>query len=212
MCARDPSKTNSSGQSKSNEILYSLINLSSIPACVRDDSGNFVVYNRAFYELISPHALSASQWFSLISTDYQAKIRMSELRSCADNSATLFINNSPVIDGCDQITFEKIQVGYSGYIVWRLFYSYERLPNFGRFSFLLNVDSRDVYVFSLFFSGFSHDFISKSMNISIRTSKAIIKKVYDLLDLKNKDDVIRVIYMENIFRIIQRNTEILVCE
>ena len=212
MCARDRSETNSSGQSKSNEILYSLINSSSVPTCVRDSGGNFVVYNSAFYELISPYALNASEWFSLISTNHQAKICMCEIRSYAGNSATLFINNSPVINGFDQITFEKIDIDCTCYIVWKLFYSYGKLPSYGRFSFLLNFNNRDVCVFSLFFSGFSHDFISKRMNISIRTSKSIIKKVYDILDLNNKDDVISVIYMEDIFRMVNNNTSILVCK
>jgi len=212
MCARDRNKTNSSGQSKSNEILYSLINSSSVPTCVRDDSGNFVLYNNAFYELIIPCAFNASEWFSSIPTSYQIKIRMCELQSYADSSATLFINKSPLIDDFDQVTFEKININCTCYIVWRLFNSFEKFPFFGRFNFLIKFNNRDLCVFSLFFSGFSHDFISKRMNISIRTSKAIIKKVYDSLGLKNKDDVIKIIYLENIFRVVNKNTLKSVCE
>ncbi|MCP9269136.1 hypothetical protein M5U04_13830 [Xenorhabdus sp. XENO-1] len=206
MCENDRKPVSSVDQSYI-PVLRDAIDFYECPVCVRNESCDFALNNLRFNSVISSQ-FSPDEWFSELSTDLKLLMRKSEINVLSHPEKSSILKNVLINDFRWMILIDAIWIDDKKYTMWKFLregsvlerdFKYPLNSCFDipeRFIFCKKMNGTEWNVFCLYFSGFGHFYISKRMNISVRTSKSIIKRVYEYMEFtsENKDDVIHYLY------------------
>ena len=202
MSARDLMRSSDSSQSQQEATRFKIFDNSEIPICIRNSSGVFVYSNHNFSNVIKGCEYDSAYWFEKLPLEIKCLLLESEVEALANADVAMI--KSVIIEGSFYwcVLFQVIYINSEIFIAWSFlkdvvfsslnskYISYVA----GDVNYLKNpalVLEPGVYQsFCLFFSGFSHEFISKLLCVTSGTSKNRISKSYSIMGVDNKDDMI----------------------
>ena len=202
MSARDLMRSSDSSQSQQEATRFRIFDNSEIPICIRNSSGVFVYSNHNFSNVIKGCEYDSAYWFEKLPLEIKCLLLESEVEALANADVAMI--KSVIIEGSFYwcVLFQVIYINSEIFIAWSFlkdvvfsslnskYISYVA----GDVNYLKNpalVLEPGVYQsFCLFFSGFSHEFISKLLCVTSGTSKNRISKSYSIMGVDNKDDMI----------------------
>lgn len=207
MSATDRNHSQSSSQSESKLGHFKSFDFIQSPVCIRDAHGNFVYFNDKFKESIKGTQFSCERWFSLLPVELQYGFVSNELTAFNDRNIAATIEVIIEMHYHWYVLFESFTLNSQMYVVWRFFnkiMSSKVSANDGLKKIALGKNAIDpmavlepgyLQVFCLYFSGFSHEFISTVLGITTTTSKKRVSKIYSRFGVFNRDDMI--VYMHS---------------
>ena len=202
MSARDLMRSSDSSQSQQEATRFKIFDNSEIPICIRNSSGVFVYSNHNFSNVIKGCEYDSAYWFEKLPLEIKCLLLASEVEALANADVAMI--KSVIIEGSFYwcVLFQVIYINSEIFIAWSFlkdvvfsslnskYISYVA----GDVNYLKNpalVLEPGVYQsFCLFFSGFSHEFISKLLCVTSGTSKNRISKSYSIMGVDNKDDML----------------------
>ncbi|WP_336819720.1 MULTISPECIES: hypothetical protein [unclassified Cedecea] len=202
MSARDLMRSSDSSQSQQEATGFKIFDNSEIPICIRNSSGVFVYSNHNFSNVIKGCEYDSAFWFEKLPLEIKCLLLESEVEALANADVAMI--KSVIIEGSFYwcVLFQVIYINSEIFIAWSFLKDvvFSSLNSkcisyvAGDVSYLKNpalVLEPGVYQsFCLFFSGFSHEFISKLLCVTSGTSKNRISKSYSIMGVDNKDDMI----------------------
>ena len=202
MSARDLMRSSDSSQSQQEATRFKIFDNSEVPICIRNSSGVFVYSNHNFSNVIKGCEYDSAYWFEKLPLEIKCLLLESEVEALANADVAMI--KSVIIEGSFYwcVLFQVIHINSEIFIAWSFlkdvvfsslnskYISYVA----GDVNYLKNpalVLEPGVYQsFCLFFSGFSHEFISKLLCVTSGTSKNRISKSYSIMGVDNKDDML----------------------
>lgn len=202
MSARDLMRSSDSSQSQQEATRFKIFDNSEIPICIRNSSGVFVYSNHNFSNVIKGCEYDSAYWFEKLPLEIKCLLLESEVEALANADVAMI--KSVIIEGSFYwcVLFQVIYINSEIFIAWSFLKDvvFSSLNSkyisivAGDVNYLKNpalVLEPGVYQsFCLFFSGFSHEFISKLLCVTSGTSKNRISKSYSIMGVDNKDDMI----------------------
>ena len=202
MSARDLMRSSDSSQSQQEATRFKIFDNSEIPICIRNSSGVFVYSNHNFSNVIKGCEYDSAYWFEKLPLEIKCLLLASEVEALANADVAMI--KSVIIEGSFYwcVLFQVIHINSEIFIAWSFLKDvvFSSLNSkcisyaAGDVNYLKNpalVLEPGVYQsFCLFFSGFSHEFISKLLCVTSGTSKNRISKSYSIMGVDNKDDML----------------------
>lgn len=202
MSARDSMRSSDSSQSQQEATRFKIFDNSEVPICIRNSSGVFVYSNHNFSNVIKGCEYDSAYWFEKLPLEIKCLLLASEVEALANADVAMI--KSVIIEGSFYwcVLFQVIHINSEIFIAWSFLKDvvFSSLNSkcisyaAGDVNYLKNpalVLEPGVYQsFCLFFSGFSHEFISKLLCVTSGTSKNRISKSYSIMGVDNKDDML----------------------
>ena len=202
MSARDLMRSSDSSQSQQEATRFKIFDNSEVPICIRNSSGVFVYSNHNFSNVIKGCEYDSAYWFEKLPLEIKCLLLASEVEALANADVAMI--KSVIIEGAFYwcVLFQVIHINSEIFIAWSFLKDvvFSSLNSkcisyaAGDVNYLKNpalVLEPGVYQsFCLFFSGFSHEFISKLLCVTSGTSKNRISKSYSIMGVDNKDDML----------------------
>lgn len=202
MSARDLMRSSDSSQSQQEATRFKIFDNSEVPICIRNSSGVFVYSNHNFSNVIKGCEYDSAYWFEKLPLEIKCLLLASEVEALANADVAMI--KSVIIEGSFYwcVLFQVIHINSEIFIAWSFLKDvvFSSLNSkcisyaAGDVNYLKNpalVLEPGVYQsFCLFFSGFSHEFISKLLCVTSGTSKNRISKSYSIMGVDNKDDML----------------------
>jgi len=202
MSARDPIRSSVISQSSLTENLFTIFTSTEMPVCIRDGNGNFIFNNSVFTEFIKGFEYSVDVWFKKLPMHIQLELLKCEI-DLLSNSGSVVISKAFMEHSFDcYVLLQKITIGDRNFTAWlflkKVLYSGEVLiPELNKFfrgreikNPALTLEVNVYQTFCLYFSGFSHEFISGLLGVTRSASKKRISKAYTLLNINGKDEML----------------------
>ncbi|RSB26232.1 hypothetical protein [Enterobacter cloacae] len=202
MSARDLMRSSDSSQSQQEATRFKIFDNSEIPICIRNSSGVFVYSNHNFSNVIKGCEYDSAYWFEKLPLEIKCLLLESEVEALANADVAMI--KSVIIEGSFYwcVLFQVIYINSEIFIAWSFLKDvvFSSLNSkcisyvAGDVSYLKNpallLEPGVYQSFCLFFSGFSHEFISRLLCVTSGTSKNRISKSYSIMGVDNKDDMI----------------------
>lgn len=206
MSARDPIRSacpsQSDSQSKLDFDIFSIFSHYETPVCIRDSKGFFVYSNEMFSEYIKGYEYDSAFWFDRLPVDLKCNLLMSELDALSDSKSVVL--NNLIIDTSFHwyVFFQRISIHNVNFIVWvfikDVFFNDQVMCKRITKDFIVKGVGNPALIlepgvyqnFCLYFSGFSHEFISNLLGVTLGTSKKRVSKAYALLGTSGRDEMI----------------------
>ncbi|MFK3915110.1 hypothetical protein ACI2JI_24005 [Enterobacter cancerogenus] len=202
MSARDLMRSSDSSQSQQEATRFKIFDNSEVPICIRNSSGVFVYSNHNFSNVIKGCEYDSAYWFEKLPLELKCALLEKEVDALANPDMAII--KSFVIEDyfywC--VLFQVVCIDSESYILWHFIRDVVFSQANGRD---LNHIVNDVFEiknpalvlepgvyqsFCLFFSGFTHDFISRLLSVTSGASKKRISKAYSIMEIDSKDDMI----------------------
>ncbi|EFN7547412.1 conjugal transfer protein TrbJ, partial [Escherichia coli] len=182
MCAMDTRERALIRQSGLPEIILS----AKYPVCVRTESGKFIDSNSVFLHLIKCQNSDSEIWFSGIDIDTQILFHTAEVDAFSSSNGVSIINGVILNDVSWDVAVESTEVNNLNLFVWRFFERYVVSSFFikGK-EFSCEPDKYRFNKIIPYLLGYSHEYSSQRMDISVDQSKKIFmdfKKHYGFSD------------------------------
>lgn len=202
MSARDPILSSSARQSELTTDSYVFLSNLEYPLCLRNLDGEFVYTNSKFVEYIKGYEYSITEWFNRLPVETRCELLSCELGALASPNIGTFMNLDIEKSYQYCVLFYKIVIDGTEYATWSFFDKLLFKENgfyFGLKRKIKSLDSRNpaivleppyYKVFCLYFSGFSHEFISSLLKVNVGTSKNRISKAYSIFGISGRDEMI----------------------
>lgn len=211
MCAMDRDHCPPASQSGSNVNYFHIFDSTATPVCVRSAHGNFVYSNLKFDEYIKGNEFSCEKWFGKLPIELQYNFVSSELSAFTDDNVAVTLKFFKDSTYEWHVLFEPYVFNGGMFVIWRFFK--ELIPieltlnhDVKIFPFTKNainpcliLEPGYMQVFSLYFSGFSHDFISSVLMVSTTTSKNRISKIYNKFGIYNRDSMLLYLHANKMY-------------
>jgi len=202
MSARDPILSSSSRQSELAADSSVLLSSLEYPLCLRSLNGDFVYSNMKFSECIKGFEYSISEWFERLPVETRCQMLSCELDALSSPNLATFMNLNVERIYQFSVLFNNVVVNKTMYISWSFFDKLIFKENNSYFRLGTKIKSLDkrnpavilepayYKVFCLYFSGFTHDFISSLLKINVGTSKNRVSKAYSLIGIIGRDEMV----------------------
>ncbi len=192
------------------ENLMAVIQYFPNPACIRDDSGNFLFCNPLFQESFLMQDKNADQWL-LSQTDFCELLSATEMDAYRDKHTHLNLIEDVFIENRFwTISMQSFPRESRNIILWQFYDgAHVRHKNSYNQKCFVSDDIREIIrrinddssvssnindVFYLYSTGISHGAIAKKLNISISTSRKHASLICDYFSVSNKDELISLLY------------------
>ncbi|NYY42629.1 conjugal transfer protein TrbJ [Escherichia coli] len=194
MCAMDTRERALIRQSGLPEIILS----AKYPVCVRTESGKFIDSNSVFLQLIKCQNSDSEIWFSGIDIDIDIDIDTQILFHTAEVDAFSSSNGVSIINGVIlndvswNVVVESTEVNSLNLFVWRFFERYVVSSFFikGK-EFSCEPDKYRFNKIIPYLLGYSHEYSSQRMDISVDQSKKIFMNFKKHYGFSDRDEWLR---------------------
>ncbi|HAH2030680.1 TPA: conjugal transfer protein TrbJ [Escherichia coli] len=185
MCAMDRRERALIRQSGLPEILLS----AKYPVCVRTESGEFIESNSVFLQSIRFHNNNYEKWFSDFDIDTQILFQTAEINAFSAPNGVSIINGVKLNNVSWDVVVESTEVDNLNFFVWRF---YERcvVSSFlvkGK-EFSCAYDKHRFNKIAPYLLGFSHDYSSHYMDVSVDQSKKLFMDFKKHYGFSNRDE------------------------
>ncbi|EGM2364131.1 conjugal transfer protein TrbJ, partial [Salmonella enterica] len=173
MCAIDPRERALIHQSGLPEIVCRSILSVKYPVCVRTLSGKFIGSNSAFWQYIKKYN-SYEEWFSGFDIDTQVLFQTAEVNAFSAFNGVSIIKSVCFNNLLWNIVIENVEIEDSKLFIWRFYEKHAKNNVFVKgkeFKYMSNKYRFDKIIPYLL--GFSHNYSSKIMGVSVDQSKKI---------------------------------------
>ncbi|EQC0054139.1 transcriptional regulator TraJ family protein [Escherichia coli] len=188
MCAMDTRERALIRQSGLPEIILS----AKYPVCVRTESGKFIDSNSVFLHLIKCQNSDSEIWFSGIDIDTQILFHTAEVDAFSSSNGVSIINGVILNNVSWDVVVESTEVNNLNLFVWRFF---ERYVVSGFFikgkEFSCEPDKYRFNKIIPYLLGYSHEYSSQRMDISVDQSKKIFMNFKKHYGFSDRDEWLR---------------------
>lgn len=202
MSARDPIRSSAISQSSLAENLFRIYSSSATPVCIRDGEGSFIYNNFVFTEFIKGFEYSVDIWFDKLPSYIRLELLKCEI-DLLSISESIVLSKAFMEHSFDcYVLLQKITIDNHTFTAWhfvkKVLHSGEvSIPELNKVfrgrevkNPALTMEANVYQTFCLYFTGFSHEFISGLLGVTPSASKKRISKAYTLLNINSKDEML----------------------
>ncbi|HIB5996381.1 TPA: hypothetical protein ACWXCU_004646 [Klebsiella pneumoniae] len=186
--------------------IQEVINLSTQPICIRENSGEFLICNKSFSEFFL-RELKLTEWLSSVDFEISHKLCELEIEAYSLDIGVVIEENIVVNGKMWDFIVTKLIIENNTITVWKFSRIYRKIGMANRFSsnilnaitsfkeIVAKLNESQRNTLALYYLGASHNFISKILNISVGTSKNRILHIQNNIPIDNKDEIFIIIHV-----------------